>query len=93
MAKPQIWQRGQTGSYYATISGKQILLGRDETEAKERYDYLLGVAGVQSIGRVDDLFDAFLEWVNLNRSEATYAVYKELLQSFNKAIVKGGQKA
>jgi integrase len=86
MARPQIWQRGQTGSYYATIGGKQVLLGRSEGEAQERYDYLIGVAGIQSIGRVDDLLDAFLEWVNLNRSKATYAQYRELLQSFNRAL-------
>jgi len=81
MAK--IWQRGQTGSYYATIGGKQTLLGRTEAEAQDRYDYLKGVAGLQSIGRVDDLLDAFLEWVNLNRGEATYAQYSTLLKSFN----------
>jgi integrase len=86
MAKPQIWQRGQTGSYYATIGGKQTFLGRTEQEAKDRYDYLLGVAGIQSIGRVDDLLDAFLEWVKVNRSEATYAQYRELLQSFNRSL-------
>jgi integrase len=86
MAKPKIWRRGQTGSYYATINGRQTLLGRTEEEAQQRYDYLMGVAGIQSLGRVDDLLDAFLEWADLNRSEATYAQYRELLQSFNRSL-------
>jgi integrase len=84
MAK--IWQRGQTGSFYATINGEQVRLGKTESEAKQRYDYLMGVAGTQSISRVDDLLDAFLEWVSLNRSQATYAQYRTLLRSFNHTL-------
>lgn len=89
MSKPKIWRRGQTGSYYATIDGKQVRLGKTEQDAKQRYDYLMGVVGRQSLGRVDDLLDAFLEWVDINRSDATYAVYLEQLKSFNKSISPG----
>src|SRR3972149_2591375 len=90
MSKPKIWQRGQTGSYYCTINGQQVKLGKTEEEAQNRYDYLMGVIGQQSIKRVDDLLAAFLDWVKVNRSEETFNIYLELLRQFVDSI--GGLK-
>lgn len=89
MSKPKIWQRGQTGSFYATINGEQVRLGRTEEDAKERYDFLMGVAGRQSIGRVDDLLDAFLEWAETNREKKTYDGYRDMIKSFNQSLPAG----
>jgi integrase len=89
MAKPRIWYREQTKTYYCTIAGKQHSLGKDEEEAKDRYEFLLGAEGIQGIVRVDDLLDKYLDFVSKNRSKKTYRTYRDFIKSFNNSIRAG----
>ncbi len=80
---PKPWLRKGRG-WYLTIDGEQILLSKDRTEAFARYHELMAQPRPQRLpdGSVAVLVDAFLEWVQKHKSDATYIWYKHPLQLF-----------
>jgi len=91
MKIPQPWRRGQNGSWYVTLKGKQHNLGRDEARAKELYAQLLAGhrAAVGPEEHVRRLLDLYWDWCKTNLAETTCEVRTRHLKSFWKFIEPG----
>lgn len=86
MRQPKPWYRQQTGTWYVEINGKQVRLGKDETEAWREYHRLMDGASLSSGTPVVHLLDEFLDWVQKNQSEGTYKWYRHHLRRFRRRI-------
>ncbi|TWT78418.1 site-specific tyrosine recombinase XerC [Posidoniimonas polymericola] len=82
---PKPWYRKERRAWFVTLDGVQHNLGPDQALALSRFAKLLAqFAGdrCQLPDTFAELADAFLEWTQRNRSEATYLWYLKALQSF-----------
>ncbi len=72
------------GVWYVEINRKQHNLGADKDEAFRLYHQLMGQPREQKISpeSLAAIIDAFLEWVERNRSPETYEWYRYRLQRF-----------
>ena len=81
-AKP--WFRPQRGVWYVTRDGKQINLGADRASAFQEYARLIAEPRSREVrsGSLASVVDAFLEWVQRQRSPDTYEWYRYRLERF-----------
>jgi len=87
MRVPQPWFRKSTRSWYVQMDGRQVPLGRDKEEAQRKYHSLMaGRRNGQSIKRVDELLDEYLEHVNRNQKPGTYRLYKHYYKTLLSTI-------
>jgi len=80
--RPKPWFWKARDGWYVTIGGKRHPLGQDKDEAYDRF-YALMRQPQQTKVSVESLaaiIDAFLEWVQNNRSSETYEWYRYRLQ-------------
>ena len=63
-------------------------LGKDKEEAHRKYHQLMsGRRGSgQTVRRVDELFDEFLEHIKRNQSKGSYRLYRYHIRAFNATI-------
>ncbi|TWT57908.1 site-specific tyrosine recombinase XerC [Thalassoglobus neptunius] len=80
----QPWYRKARKAWFVTLNGKQIRLGESKKEAFAKYRVLLNEPTTRQVQTASlvGIIDAFLEWVQKNRSEATYEWYRYRLQRF-----------
>lgn len=90
MRQPKPFFRTFTKTWYVTLNGRQINLGRDEQTAYEKYFELMARRGqaVATFSRVVDVFEAYLAWVGEHRSQGTYDKAVHYLSDFTKFIGK-----
>lgn len=83
---PKPWYRPARGVWYVTLGGQQINLGPDKDQAFEKYKQLLArpVERELSSDSLATIVDAFLDWVQKNRSSPTYGWYQYRLERFVK---------
>jgi integrase len=87
MRVPKPWFRKSTRSWFVQIDGRQVPLGRDKEDAHRKYHSLMaGRRNGQSVRRVDELFDDYLEHTRCNGEDGTYRLYRYYLAGFNKTI-------
>jgi integrase len=87
---PKPFYRKARKTWYVQISGRQVSLGQDRTEAFRRYYEIMAnppEKRLESVDRGDGLklcqiFDSFLDWLEKNRSSGTYGCYQYRLQRF-----------
>lgn len=81
---PKPWFRPSRNTWYVTLDGTQINLGQDKQAAFAQYKALLAKPRkLQAAGdSLASVIDAFLEWNEKHRSEATYEWYRYRLQRF-----------
>lgn len=82
-AKP--WFRPSRNTWYVTLDGKQINLGRNQKQAFEQYKQLLARPRPKVLVASDSLvaiIDAFLDWCQKHRAADTYEWYRYRLQLF-----------
>ena len=88
MRQPKPFFRKFTKSWYAEIRGKQINPDRDKQQAWAKYQQL--IASPEQLDShtttIVGLFELYLEWVEPNRSKATYDAARRYLTSFAKTI-------
>ena len=80
----QPWYRKSRKAWFVTLDGKQIKLAKTKSEALTRFHELMAKPRTRTV-RSDSLLgiiDAFLEWVQSNRSAATYEWYRYRLERF-----------
>lgn len=88
MAEPRLWQRAQTGSWYVTLNGKQISLGKDEELARKKYHALLADNQTASDESIYKLLNRHLAWCKLYRKPETFKAKRVHLRRFAKFIGK-----
>lgn len=85
MARPsKPYYRKQTGSWYCSIEGRQIPLGKDREVALEKF-YQLMADKSQVKDRQTTLYQlsqVYLDWVEINRKPNTYTRHRYYLKSF-----------
>ncbi|MBN2024266.1 MAG: phage integrase SAM-like domain-containing protein [Pirellulales bacterium] len=88
MRQPKPWFRKSTKTWYIQLDGRQVPLGKDKEEAHRKFHQLMGGrrSSGQTIRRVDELFDEFLEHVKQNQSKGSYRLYRHHIRSFNVTI-------
>ncbi len=86
---PKPWYRPQRGLWYVTLNGKQHNLGPDRSKAFDQYAKLLASPptpqqeqAVASDSLLVAIIDAFLRWVQRNRSAGTYGWFQYRLERF-----------
>ncbi|MCG8653016.1 MAG: tyrosine-type recombinase/integrase [Pirellulales bacterium] len=82
--KPKPFFRKQTQSWYCSIGGRQIPLGKNEELAHQKFHELMADQGSVSseLTTLYDLSQTYLDWCKANRSEATYDKHLYFLKSF-----------
>ena len=82
--QPKPFFRKQTSSWYVTLAGRQISLGRDKDAAFLRYHELMAARGDAAVlyTSVAQLLDAHLTLLEANRLSGTYKKALHYLQSF-----------
>ena len=90
MRQPKPFFRQFTKSWYVEIRGKQINLGRDKDKAWAKYRQLIATPEEldSHTTTVVAVFEFYLEWVQRNRSPATYQAAQRYLTSFASTIPK-----
>lgn len=86
---PKPWHRTGRG-WYVQLDGKQVALGKNKTEAFQRFRQLIREPRQRRV-HGESFFaicDEFLEWNQKHRAPRTYEWYKERLQSFGSFIKK-----
>ena len=81
-SKPYL--RKQTKSWYCSIGGKQIPLGKDRETAFEKFHALMADR-TRVRGEVNTLYDlsqAYLDWCLAKRKPATYERHRDFLKRF-----------
>jgi integrase len=88
MRQPKPWFRKSTKTWYVQLDGRQVPLGKDKEEALRKYHQLMsGRRGSgQTVRRVDELFDEFLEHIKRNQSKGSYRLYRYHIRAFNATI-------
>ncbi|MEO1498004.1 MAG: tyrosine-type recombinase/integrase [Planctomycetota bacterium] len=85
-SKPYL--RKQTRSWYCSIEGRQIPLGKDRAEAFEKFHALMAdKSSVQ--GEVTTLYGlsgTYLDWCLANRKRATYERHRHYLKRFIESV-------
>ncbi len=87
-AKP--FFRRQTKSWYCSIAGKQIPLGKDKKLAVQKFHELMTNREEQIQNRCTlyELSQSYLDWVEINRSSSIFRLHKHFLKSFIEAVGK-----
>lgn len=87
---PKPFFRKQTKSWYCSIDGRQIPLGKDRQAAQDRFHELMAnremVVGESST--LYELSQVYLDWCEQNRKPGTYRRHKHYLRSFIEHIGK-----
>ncbi len=80
----QPWYRKSRRAWFVTLDGRQIKLGKTKEEALARYRQMMAKPLVRPVASDNllTIIDAFLEWVQRNRSPETYEWYRYRLQRF-----------
>lgn len=75
---PKPYFRKSRGLWYVQIDGRQINLGSEQDHAFESYHRLMAEPRRRQVpsGSLACIIDAFLEWVDKNRSPETYEWYR-----------------
>ncbi len=86
MRQPKPFFRKFTKTWYVTIHGQQHNLGANKDDAFQLYHELMAKRGqaTASFKVIDELFDAYLEWLHKNRSQGTYDKAVHYLSNFAK---------
>jgi integrase len=82
--RAQPWYREDRGVWCVTINGQRHNLGTNKKDAYDRFHDLMRQLRRQKVlvASVASLMDPFLDWVERNRSAATYEWYRCRLQDF-----------
>ena len=82
--------RQQTQSWYCSINGKQFPLGKNKTQAFEKFYELMGKGDeLKSFkSTLYDLTQAYLDWCQANRKPGTYDNHKKYLSSLIDSVGK-----
>lgn len=88
MRQPKPFFRNFTKSWYVQIHGRQINLGRDKEQAWVKYRQIIAAPETLEAHTttVLSVFEQYLEWVQANRSSATYAAAQRYLTAFARTI-------
>lgn len=87
-AKPYL--RKQTRSWYCSIAGRQISLGKDREAAFAKFHALMADQE-QAKGELTTLYDlsqVYLDWCQANRKPATYQLHRHYLKLFVESVGK-----
>jgi hypothetical protein len=74
--------RKQTQFWYVKIDGKFVPLGKDEQEARKKYQSLLPPESNADTDDVRSLTSAYLDYLAANRSDGTYKIASRHLTDF-----------
>ena len=91
MARPsKPFFRKQTKSWYCSINGRQISLGKDRDAAHKKFHALMADQSLLSaeITTLYELSQTYLDWCEMNRKKSTYDLHLRYLKSFIEAIGK-----
>ncbi len=82
--QPKPYMRKQTKSWYCSIGGKQISLGKDREAAHAKYHELMTDRESAATDRTTlyELSQSYLDWCESNRKPATYERHRHFLKSF-----------
>jgi len=87
---PKPYLRKQTNSWYCSISGRQISLGKNRERAFERFHQLMAdksrLAG--ELTTLYDLSQIYLDWCEANRKPGTYRLHCYYLKRFITCVGK-----
>ncbi len=89
MARPsKPYLRKQTKSWYCSIDGQQIPLGKDREIAFEKFHALMADRGQvkNELNTLYDLSQVYLDWCQANRKPATYERHRYFLKLFIKSV-------
>lgn len=88
--RPKPYFGKQTKSWYCSINGRQLPLGKDREATFERFHALMADRSqVQSeLTTLYDLSQAYLDWVESNRKPATYKLHRHYLKEFIGSVGK-----
>lgn len=83
MKTPKPFYRKQRQRWYVQLDGKQIMLGKDEAEAWDKYFSLMASKGksVTMKPTLGQIVDAYLLWCESNRNKRTTQWYKDFLKT------------
>jgi integrase len=87
-AKPYL--RTQTNSWYCSIGGKQIPLGKSKREAFVKFERLICEKG-SDVAKLESLYSLsqiYLDWCQSNRSEKLYDNHRRFLKGFIESVGK-----
>ena len=81
---PKPWFRKARGAWFVTLNGVQHNLGPDKKEAFDRFYDLMRQPQTRSVSSqsLAAVIDAFLDWVQRNRSPDTFEWYRYRLERF-----------
>ncbi|MCG8651685.1 MAG: integrase [Pirellulales bacterium] len=82
--QPKPFFRKQTKSWYCSITGRQISLGKDRETAFEKFHQLMANRD-QLSGELTTLYEisqSYLDWCQTNRKPGTYSLHLRYLKSF-----------
>lgn len=81
---PKPFFRKQTQSWYCSIGGKQIALGKEKQQAFAKFETLRSApeAVTANFNTVYSLSQAYLDWWEINPKPVTYKKHQHYLKSF-----------
>lgn len=84
MARPsKVWYWKARKSYFVTIDGQRINLGKDKDAAEKAFHKMMAAETIPEADiSVAELLDKFLEWNKANRADETFKWYNKHLQAF-----------
>ena len=82
--------RAQTQSYYCSINGKQVPLGKSKSEAFAKFHELMADKDClrSESSTVYELTQTYLDWCQNNRKKVTYVKHLHYLKSFVESVGK-----
>lgn len=88
--QPKPYLRKQTKSWYCSIGGRQISLGKDRDAAFEKFYELMGDREQvrNDISTLYELSQVYLDWCQENRKPGTYENHRRYLKQFILAVGK-----
>ncbi len=88
--QPKPYYRKQTKSWYCSVAGRQISLGKDRTRAFEKFHELMAdrTQVKNELTTLYDLSQVYLDWCQANRKPATYKQHLWILRLFIEHVGK-----
>ncbi|MCA9178430.1 MAG: site-specific integrase [Planctomycetales bacterium] len=88
--KPKPYYRAHTKSWYCTIDGQRISLGKSKAEAEKRFHELMASREdlKAQIATCYQLTQVYLDWCERHRKSATYENHRRYLKSFIESVGK-----
>ncbi|TWT34916.1 tyrosine-type recombinase/integrase [Blastopirellula retiformator] len=82
--QPKPFYRKQTKSWYCSVGGRQIPLGKNRDAAHTKFHELMADREQvkDELTTLYELSQAYLDWCEANRKPATYQLHKRYLKSF-----------